>query len=95
MSCVFSRKGFGNHPQAELLAFQSSFAVGDQCFEEIRSCLVEEAKVCPPRHVADDVDAGLPHLGAHLGRHGGYLTSIILENALRRVRFAMGRTAKL
>jgi len=45
MPGVFRRKGFGNHPQAELLVLQSSFAVGDQRFEEIRSCLVEETKV--------------------------------------------------
>src|ERR1700731_2615043 len=82
MPGVFPRKGFGNHPQAELLVLQSSFAVGDQCFEEIRSCLVEETKVCPPRYVADDVDSGLSHLGGHRG----YLPNFILENGLRRVR---------
>jgi len=63
--CVFHNKGFGNHPQAKLLAFQSSFAVGDRCFEEIRFRFVEETKMRTPRHVADDVDSGLPHLGGH------------------------------
>src|SRR6266436_7337803 len=82
MSCVFHSKGFGHHPQAEFLALQSSFAVGDQCFEEIRSCLVEETKVCAPRHVADDVDSGFSHLGGHRG----YLSNYILESGLRRVR---------
>src|SRR5258707_7762727 len=82
MPRVFPRKGFGNHPQAELLVLQSSFAVEDQCFEEIRSCLVEETKVCTPRYVADDVDSGLPHLGGHRS----YLPNFILENGLKRVR---------
>src|SRR5580700_6244287 len=67
MPGIFPRKGFGNHPEAELLALQSSFTVGDQRFEEIRSCLVKKTKVCPPRHVTDDVDSGLPHLGGHRG----------------------------
>src|SRR6266566_1887002 len=91
MPGVFPRKGFGNHPQAELLVFQSSFAVGDQCFEKIRSGLVEETKVCPPRYVADDVDSGLPHLGGHRG----YLPNFVLENLLKRVRSATDGTAKL
>src|ERR1700730_17968908 len=82
MPGVFPRKGFGNHPQAELLVLQSNFAVRDQCFEEIRSCLIEETKVGPPRYVADDVDSGLPHLGGHRG----YLPNFILENGLKRVR---------
>src|SRR5437868_2433316 len=91
MSGVFPRKGFGNHPKAELPVFQSSFAVGDHCFEEIGSGLVEETKVCPPWHVADDVDSGLPHLGGHRG----YLTNFIRENLLKRVPSATDRTAKL
>ena len=33
--------------QAELMVLQSSFAVGDECFEQVRPCLVEEAKMCP------------------------------------------------
>jgi hypothetical protein len=78
--CIFHRKGFGNHPQAELLALQSSFAVGDRYFEEIRFRFVEETKVCTPRHVADDVDSGLPHLGGHRG----YLSNFILKNGLKR-----------
>src|SRR6266576_1192672 len=82
MPGVFPRKEFGNHPQAELLVLQSSFAVGDQCFEKIRSCLVEETKVCPPRYIADDLDSGLPHLGGHRG----YLPNVIWENGLKRVR---------
>src|SRR5580700_8698742 len=32
---VFPREGCGHGPQAELLAFQASFAVGNQWFEEI------------------------------------------------------------
>src|SRR5580700_11212599 len=75
MPGIFPRKGIGNHPQAELLALQSSFTVGDQRFEEIRSCLVKKTKVCPPRHVTDDVDSSLPHLGGHRG----YLPQCVLE----------------
>src|SRR4029077_14416941 len=82
MPGVFPRKRFGNHPQAELLVLQSSFAVGDQCFEEIHFCLVEETKVCPPGHVAHDVDSGFPHLGCHRD----CLLGFILENGLMWVR---------
>src|SRR4029077_3450078 len=84
MPGVFYREGFGNYPEAKLLVLQSNFAVGDQCFEEIRSCLIEETKMCPPRYVADDFDSGLPHLGG--GGHRGYLPNIVLENGLKRVR---------
>src|SRR5258705_13529874 len=59
--------GLGNHPQAKLLAFQSSLAVGDQRVEEILFRLVEQTHVRAPGHVADDVDSGLPHLGGHRG----------------------------
>src|SRR6266481_1312457 len=91
MSGVFPRKRFGNHPQAELPVLQSSFAVGDHCFEEIRCGLVEQTKVCTPSYVADGVDSGLPHLG----HHRGYLRYFILENLLLRVRSATDKTAKL
>src|SRR5262249_51163965 len=64
---VFLCDGRGDHPQAEFLAFQSSLAVDDQCFEEIRFGLVEKTKVCTPRYVADDVHSGPPHLGSHRG----------------------------
>src|ERR1700731_3450437 len=84
MPGVFYREGFGNYPEAKLLVLQSNFAVGDQCFEEIRSRLIEETKMRPPRYVADDVDSGLPHLSG--GGHRGYLPNIVLENALKRVR---------
>src|SRR5580692_1394292 len=67
MPGIFPRKGIGNHPEAELLALQSSFTVGDQRFEEIRSCLVKKTKVRSPRHVTDDVNSSLPHLGGHRG----------------------------
>src|SRR6266576_5720519 len=63
--CFFHGKGFGNHPQAEFLALQSSLAVRDQCFEEICFRFVEETKVRAPRHVADNVDSRLSHLGVH------------------------------
>jgi hypothetical protein len=53
-----------------------SFAVGDRYFEEIRFRFLEETKVCTPRHVADDVGSGLPHLR----RHRGYLSNFILKN---------------
>src|SRR5207244_3458836 len=82
MPGLFPREGFRNHPQAELLVLQSSFAVGDQCFEKIRSCLVEETKMCPPRYFADDVDSGLPHLCGHRD----YLPNVIRESAPKRVR---------
>ena len=59
--------GLGNHPQAELLAFQASLAIGDQRVEEILFRLVEETDVRAPGHVADDVDSALPHLGGHRG----------------------------
>jgi hypothetical protein len=59
--------GLGNHPQAELLAFQSGFAIGDHRVEEVFFRLVEETKVCTPGHVADDVDPALPHLVCHRG----------------------------
>src|SRR2546425_724946 len=88
---VFPRKGFGDHPKAELPVLQSSFAVGDHCFQEIRSGFVEQTKMCPPRYVADYVDSRLPHLGGHRG----YLPNFLLENLLRRVRSATDRTAKL
>lgn len=62
---IFLCQGWGDNPQTELLAFQSSFAVGDQCFEEIRLRLVEETKVRTPRHVAHNVDSRPPHLTCH------------------------------
>ena len=83
MRGAFRRKGFGNYPKAELLVLQSNFAVADQCLEEIRSCLIEETKMCPPRYVADDLDSGFPHLGGC--GHRGYLPNFILENWLNRV----------
>src|SRR6202045_5479549 len=72
MRGVFLSKGCSHDPKAELLAFQSSFAVEDQWFEEIRQRLVEQTKVCTPRHVAYDVDSGLPHLGCHSGYIFGF-----------------------
>jgi hypothetical protein len=80
MPGIFRGEGFGNYPQAELLVLQSSFAVIDESFKEICSGLVEEAKVCTPRHVADDIEPGSPHLGAHRG----YLPNSILENGLKQ-----------
>src|ERR1700756_2962828 len=91
MAGIFPCKGSGNDPQTELLLFQARFAKGDQCFEEIRSRLVEETKVCAPRHVADDVNSGF----ANLGRHRAYLSNFTLENGLRRARLRSGRTARL
>jgi hypothetical protein len=55
------------------MALQSSFAVGDECFEEIRFCFVEETKVCTPRHVADNVDSSFPHLGCTHGYLLGFI----------------------
>src|SRR5260370_41527126 len=63
MRRVFLSKGCSHDPQAELLAFQSSFAVEDQWFGEIRQRLVEQTKECTPMHVAYYVDSGLPPLG--------------------------------
>src|SRR5580700_5375462 len=83
MPGIFPRKGIGNHPEAELLALQSSFAVGDQRFEEIRSCLVKKTKVCPPGHVTDDVDSGLPHRGGHRG----YLPKFVLAKRVPQQAF--------
>ena len=57
------RQGLGDNPQAELPAFQSGLAVRGQYLEEILFRLVEETKVSPPRHVADDLDPGLPRFG--------------------------------
>src|SRR2546428_7485407 len=65
MPHLFLPHGPGNHPQAELLAFQSSLAIGDQRIEEVLFRLVEETHVRAPGHVADDVDSGLPQLGGH------------------------------
>src|SRR5580658_3972181 len=83
MPGIFSRKGIGNHPEAKLLALQSSFAVGDQRFEEIRSCLIKKTKVCSPGHVTDDVDSGLPHLGGHRG----YLPMFVLAKRVPQAAF--------
>src|ERR1700724_2553285 len=91
MPCLFLRKRFGNHPQAELLTFQSSFAVGDQCFQEIRLRLVEETKVCTPRHVADDVDSSFPHLGSHRR----YLPNFIFRKRVSADAIAKDRSAEL
>jgi hypothetical protein len=65
--CVLQSEGFGNDPQAELVALQSSFAVGDRCFEEILFRFIEETRVRTPRHAAYDVESGLPQLGGHRG----------------------------
>src|SRR5260370_1992522 len=51
MRRVFLSKGCSHDPQAELLAFQSSFAIGDQWFEEIRQRLIEPTNVRIPMHV--------------------------------------------
>jgi hypothetical protein len=88
--CFFHGKGFGNHPQAELLALLTSFAVGDRCFEEILCGLVEETKVCSPRHVADGVDSGLPHLGCS----HGCLLSFILAKLINPGAIATDMAAK-
>src|SRR6266403_2225890 len=90
MRGVFLGKWVRHHPQAKLLVFQSSFAVGDQCLEEICCGLVEETEVCTPRHVADDVDSGLPHLDGHGGVPPG---SLLLTVGLVWVPLR-GRTAK-
>src|SRR5580692_4226533 len=83
MPGIFPRKGIGDHPEAELLALQSSFAVGDQRFEEIRSCLIKKTKVRPPGHVTDDVDSRLPHLGGHRG----YLPKFVLAKRVPQPAF--------
>src|SRR2546426_2426075 len=68
--------GLGNHPEAELLGFQSSFAIRDHRVEEVVLRLVEETKMCSPGHLADDVDSALPQLG----RHRGLLSVFTLRN---------------
>ena len=75
-----NRHGLGNHPQAELFAFQSSLAIGDQRVEDIVFRLVEEAKMCAPGHVADDVDSGLPHLVCHRGHLPVFILGIAAAN---------------
>ena len=75
-----NRHGLGNHPQAELFAFQSSLAIGDQRVEDIVFRLVEEAKMCAPGHVADDVDSGLPHLVCHRGHLPVFILGIATAN---------------
>src|SRR5439155_1292740 len=75
-----NRHGLGNHPQAELFAFQSSLAIGDQRVEDIVFRLVEEAKMCAPGHVADDVDSGLPHLVCHRDHLPVFILGIAAAN---------------
>ena len=66
ISRFFNHQGLRNNPQAVLLAFQTRLAVRNQRVEEILFRLIEETKVsAPSHHVANDVDAGLPHLGCH------------------------------
>jgi hypothetical protein len=59
----FDRQGVGDNPKAELPAFQAGLAVWDQGVEEVLFRLVEETKVSAPRHVANDIDSGLPRFG--------------------------------
>src|SRR5258708_12420559 len=47
--------GLGNHPQAKLLAFQSSLAVGDQRVEEILFRLSQHTPLPPPGHPPADL----------------------------------------
>src|SRR4029077_4686369 len=55
VSCFVDRQGLGNDPEAELAAFQSRLAIGDQRVEEILLRLVEKAKMSTPgRHVTND-----------------------------------------
>jgi hypothetical protein len=81
MPGIFIGKRFGDYPQTKLVVLQTGFAVINQCFKEIGSGLVEETKVCTPRHVADDIESGFPHRGAHCG----YLANFVLENGSKRM----------
>src|SRR5439155_22484291 len=60
---VYLRHGRGNHPEAELVAVQSGFAVGDQRVEQLGFRLVEEATVGAPCNVCDDVHSSLSQFG--------------------------------
>src|SRR5262249_16109416 len=78
--------GTGNHPQAELLTFQSGLAIGDQRIEEVFLRLVKETKVCAPGHVADDVDSALAHIGCHRERLPIFSSEIVGSSAISSVR---------